>query len=216
MAITFTDIEHALGRDLPGIQAQQRMGVSPSLKENHWPDRGAARVGAVLVLIYPHAGQLWLPLMLRSQHVADHKGQISLPGGQREVEDLSLWHTSLREAQEEVGLVSSQVRYAGALTMHYIAPSHFSVYPYVGWTDQRPDFTHNTFEVAELIECPLAVLSDPGAKGEEPRELYGQTVCVRYYRYRDYVIWGATAMILSELEEVLADLTEIGKHRQDS
>lgn len=209
--ITFAEIEAALRRELPGIEAQQRMEVNPRLSEHRWPDRGTAREGTVLVLIYPSAGRLWLPLMLRTQHVADHKGQISFPGGQREAEDLSFWHTGLREAGEEIGLVSSEARYAGDLTPHYIAPSHFKVYPFVGWADHRPDFTLNTFEVTELIEFPLAVLYDPQAKGEEPRELYGQVVRVRYYRYRDHIIWGATAMILSELEAVLVSLADPGK-----
>lgn len=204
--ITYAEIKAALGRELPGSQAQQRMGVRPHLSDDRWPNRGAAREGAVLVLLYPHAGQLCLPLMQRTQHVTDHKGQISLPGGQREAGDPTFWHTALREAQEEVGLVPSQVCYAGALTLHYIAPSHFNVYPFVGWMDQRPAFAPNAFEVDYLFEMPLAVLSDPQAKAEEPRELYGQTVCVRYYRYRDYLIWGATAMILSELEEALTGL----------
>lgn len=126
--ITFAEIEATLRRALPGIEAQQRMGVTPRLSEHPWPDCGVAREGAVLVLVYPSAGQLWLPLMLRTQHVVDHKGQISFPGGQREAEDLSFWHTALREAGEEIALVSSQVRYAGALTPHYIAPSHFKVH----------------------------------------------------------------------------------------
>ena len=209
--ITFDEIEAALGCELPGAEAQQRMGVNPGLNEHRWPDRGVAREGAVLVLVYPNAGRLWLPLMLRSQRVADHKGQISFPGGQREAADQSFWHTALREAKEEIGLVSSQVRYAGALTPHYIAPSHYKVFPFVGWVDHRPDFTPNAFEVAELFEMPLAVLSDPQAKREEPRELYGQAVRVRYYSYRDYIIWGATAMILSELEAVLDSLVDAGK-----
>ena len=187
------------------------MGVTPRLSEHPWPDCGVAREGAVLVLVYPSAGQFWLPLMLRTQHVVDHKGQISFPGGQREAEDLSFWHTALREAGEEIALVSSQVRYAGALTPHYIAPSHFKVHPYVGWEDSRPEFSPNTFEVAELFELPLAVLHDPQAKGDEPRELYSQAVCVRYYRYREHIIWGATAMILSELEAVLVSLADPGK-----
>lgn len=208
--ITFTEIEAALGRALPGTVAQQRMSVTPSLNEQLWPDRGAAREGAVLVLLYPSAGQFWLPLMLRTLNVADHKGQISFPGGQREAEDQSFWHTALREAREEIGLISSEVRYAGALTPHYIAPSHFTVYPFVGWADHRPDFTLNTFEVAELIEFPLAVLDDAQAKGEEQRELYGQAVCVRYYHYHEHIIWGATAMILSELEAVLVSLADSG------
>lgn len=58
---------------------------------------------------------------------------------------------------------------------------------------------------------PLAVLHDPQAKGDEPRELYSQAVCVRYYRYREHIIWGATAMILSELEAVLVSLADPGK-----
>jgi 8-oxo-dGTP pyrophosphatase MutT (NUDIX family) len=202
---TFAELKTVLERRLPGVAAQQRMGVHPRLSDNRWPERDAAREGAVLVLFYPASGQLWLPLMLRTQHVADHKGQISLPGGQREPGDASFWHTALREAGEEVGIDSALVRYAGALTPHYIAPSHFVVYPFVGWADQRPDLSPNSFEVSELFELPVAVLFDPHAKEEESRELYGQTVRVPFYKYKGYVIWGATAMILSELEAVLHD-----------
>lgn len=206
--IDYQTLKEALSRELPGELAQRRMWSGhPSRPIEAGLPRGL-RLSAVLVLIYPRDGQLWLPLTLRAETVASHKGQISLPGGQSEPDDPNLWQTALREAREELGLQSELVQYVGALTQYYIHSSCYEVHPYVGWSSVQPVFAAND-EVAEIIEFPLAALIDPAVKGMAWQPLRGETVLVPCYQYQQHVIWGATAMILSELEAVVCAIRQV-------
>ncbi|NLG49987.1 MAG: CoA pyrophosphatase, partial [Chloroflexi bacterium] len=165
-AITIQTIERALQGPLPGEQAQQRMAPVPRSLRPTTPDI-PPREGAVLALLYPHAGELHLALTRRSERLMDHRGQISLPGGRREQTDLTLWDTALRETHEELAVDPARVRYIGALTPLYIPASHYHVHPFVGYVPVRPTFVPNADEVAEIIELPLRVLLDPHAKRQE-------------------------------------------------
>jgi len=205
--ITLQNLQTTLQGKLPGAAAQARMGIAPELQRVNPPHSGRPRQSAVLVLIYPQDGQLAFPLTLRADGVANHKGQISLPGGQIETGDASLWETALRETYEEIGVPSKLVTYVGALSSHHIVSSHFIVNPFVGWSDSSLTFAPNA-EVAEVIRMPLAMLMDPSAKGSVIRTLESQDISVPCYRYGDYCIWGATAMVLSEFEAVLTRITE--------
>jgi 8-oxo-dGTP pyrophosphatase MutT (NUDIX family) len=202
--MTLEDVIRALQRPLPGPPAQERMGTRPRSIPAEFLHGEPPREGAVLILLYPLEGQWTLPLTRRTEHVATHKGQISLPGGAKEEYDASPWHTALREATEEIGVASAEVRCLGALSPLYIPPSNFHIHPYVGTAPVRPTFVLDAVEVAELIEMPLATLLDPAAHAEEIRTLRGRVVQVPFYRYQHHVIWGATAMVLSELEVMLA------------
>jgi|YNPNPStandDraft_1061719.scaffolds.fasta_scaffold07073_2 8-oxo-dGTP pyrophosphatase MutT (NUDIX family) len=201
--LTLDDVLVALQQPLPGPKAQSRMATRPRALPEEFAHSQPPRTGAVLILLYPHAGQLHLPLTRRTQRVANHKGQISLPGGGQEEGDASLWATALREAAEEIGIHPEEVRYLGALTPLYIPPSNFDIHPFVGYTPARPRFSLAQEEVAELIELPLEVLLDPQSKAEETWVWRDRPMQVPFYRYQGHVIWGATAMVLSELEALL-------------
>ncbi len=115
--------------------------------------------------------------------------------------------TALREAEEEVGIVAGEVEVLGALTPLYIPVSYFMVHPFVAWSDQRPDYLPSRNEVSEIIEAPLAHLFNPANKittEVQPSAMPGVTFTVPAYRLPDgSFIWGATAMMLSELEILL-------------
>ncbi|MBC7235698.1 MAG: CoA pyrophosphatase, partial [Chloroflexi bacterium] len=164
---------------------------------------GPPQAAAVLLLLYPQDGRLFFPLTKRTERVANHKGQISLPGGALEEGDRTLWDTALREAYEEVGVDPGAVEYIGQLTPLYIPASHYTVTPFVGYAPFKPLFVARAEEVAEIIEMPLDLLLDAEAKGKETRMMQGRLTQVPYYAYRGHVIWGATAMILAELETLL-------------
>ena len=197
---------HAVGRalrsPLPGLKAQLSMAPEPRVvsAETH---EGVPRQGAVLLLLYPREERLFLLLTRRSKYVLHHKGQISLPGGEREPGDASLWRTALREAAEEVAVASEEVRYVGVLSPIYIAASHFEVYPFVGYARERPDFVPSDYEVAALIEMRLCRILEEEAKREEVWIRDGTERRVPLYLWGDHAIWGATAMMLSELETLL-------------
>ena len=200
-AITIHLVERALSASLIGFSAQQRMVTRPRGK----PGRRPRRAGAVLIAIYPFEGELVFPLTLRTDRVADHRGQISLPGGQREDGDASYQETALRETREELGIEPARVRLLGPLTHLYIPPSSFDVYPFVGYLDRCPNFIPDPHEVAEVIVMPVNALLDPAHKGELTWQREGKDTVVPHYSFQGHVIWGATAMILCELETRIRD-----------
>ena len=196
-------VRRALAAPLPGEAAQMRMAPRPRPGRLDAPPEGPPRQGAVLIALYPWQDALYLPLTRRSQRLADHRGQVSFPGGRREPDDATFWHTALREAKEEVAIEPASVQHLGALTELYIPASHYCVHPYVGYVPLRPTFALDPREVEALIELPLATILDPVIKRVETWPWGERTREVPFYAYADQVIWGATAMMLSELETLL-------------
>ncbi len=194
-------IERALALPRPGLSAQLAMATQPRSQASDFDHTGPPRAAAVLILLYAQERRLFLPLTLRTETVRSHKGQISLPGGATEPEDDSLWATALREAQEEVGLTDAEP--LGALTPLYIAASHFLVHPFVGRLAGMPIWAPRADEVAQVITLPLDVLLDDDARREETWLLRGRPTRVPFYSWEGHIVWGATAMILAELEALL-------------
>jgi 8-oxo-dGTP pyrophosphatase MutT (NUDIX family) len=144
----------------------------------------------------------------RSDTVAQHRGQISLPGGSREPQDLTLAATALREAQEELGFATADVRVLGPLAEVFVEVSNFLITPYVGTLIYRPPFAPNRAEVAEVIEVPLKALRAPTAPREEIwMRRRGERRLIQIYEHGAHQIWGATGRIVQEfLESDYADL----------
>jgi len=191
-------IRDALRRPLPGPDAQSRMAP---LGRERIPAPPDAQEAGVLLLIYPGPADLLFVLTRRADQLGYHSGQISLPGGRREPNDLDFVATALREAQEEIGIVAGQVQTLGALTALYIPQSNFVVHPVIGYAAGRPAFRPNAAEVAELIEAPLHMLLNPTIRQVGVLSQDGPPV--PFYRLGGHAVWGATAMILSEFEMVL-------------
>jgi len=185
---------------LPGRAAQYEMAPRPrpgaEMGDEPRPD---ARQGGVLILLYPHEGQIFLPLILRPHYPGVHSGQISLPGGGYEPSDDDLTVTAQRETYEEIGVHPSQYTVLGHLTPLYVAASNFIVLPTVAWSDYRPAFHTDPYEVAALIEAPLLLLLKPETRRVEPWILRGRSIEVPYFAVGEHAVWGATAMMLSEL-----------------
>jgi 8-oxo-dGTP pyrophosphatase MutT (NUDIX family) len=167
---------------------------------------GCREAGA-LVLLYPVAGEAHTVLTLRSTSLQDHAGQISLPGGGLEVGEDALG-AALREAHEEVGIRVDALDILGALTPLFIPPSGFCLSPVVAATPSRPDFRPDGLEVEEVIEVALADLDDAHRR-VETWDIRGELRRVPYYALGSYKVWGATAMVLSELaalwQEVISE-----------
>lgn len=189
---------------LPGRNVQYQMAPRPrpggEFDDTPRPD---ARRGGVLMLLYPHSepgdAQIYLPLILRPDYPGVHSGQIGLPGGGQEPEDRDLTDTALRETYEEIGVHSSQYTVLGQLTPLYVSASNYIVHPSVAWIDYRPKFHIDPYEVAELIEASLRTLLDPATHHIEPWKLRGREIEVPYFALGEHYVWGATAMMLSEL-----------------
>ena len=203
---TIADVRRALTLPLPGLAAQLRM--APAYRIKALQDRTpppSRKEASVLILFYPRAGQLYLPLTRRADTVENHKGQISLPGGAREGDE-SLQATALRETCEELGACPDKWTLLGALTSLYIPPSGFLINPFVAYTPTDPTFDPDPAEVAELIETPLALLLDPAIFEREAWMIRGAPAEVPFFRIRGHKVWGATAMVLSELVTLLREV----------
>jgi 8-oxo-dGTP pyrophosphatase MutT (NUDIX family) len=207
MKFTVNMIEAALRKPLPGIKAQLRMAPRPGSLKLPTP-QSTPRKSGVLILLFPSAetGELCFVLTRRTEIVADHKGQISLPGGAVDPDDPSIAYTALREACEEVGVCSDLMRILGPLTPIYIPPSDFCVQPYVAYMSQSPQFFPQPEEVAEIIEVPLPHLLDEQNVVVEEWLLDDEVKQVPFFNIYGHKVWGATAVVLSEFSAILEDL----------
>lgn len=209
---TADHIEKALNFPLPGFDAQSRM--APSHREMA-PPPGARtpEKGGVLLLLYPgnERGELFTVLTVRTENVAVHKGQVSLPGGGSEPADRSIVHTAIREACEEVGLCGEDIRIIGSLTPLYIGPSNFFVYPCVASVPYRPSFVLQESEVSIVLEVPIRHFLDRENITVEDWHIGGMMRRVPYFNVYGHKVWGATAIILSEFTAVLEGLIAGGR-----
>ena len=194
-------IRHDLAGPLPGKTAQYRMAPQMRLgdAESYESPRADARSGGVLALFYPEGDCLNLPLILRPTYIGVHSGQVGFPGGGFDPLDSDLTATALREAYEEIGVHPSEVTVLGHLTRLYVFAANYLVLPTVAWADYRPDFRPDPYEVAQLIETPLLDLLNESNRRSEPWDLRGSLSEVPFFAIQGHTIWGATAMMLSEL-----------------
>jgi 8-oxo-dGTP pyrophosphatase MutT (NUDIX family) len=161
---------------------------------------------AVLVPLVSHPQGLSVLLTQRTPHLLHHAGQISFPGGRIEQEDESAEAAALREAQEEIGLPPDSVDLLGRLD-DYVTVTGFHVVPVVGLLRPPLDLTPDSFEVAEIFEVPLPFIMDPA--NHQRRFRLTEQGEQRFYTamtYQHRTIWGATAAMLVNLYDVLAEL----------
>lgn len=157
---------------------------------------------AVLVPVVVREDGLSLLFTRRTEHLTDHAGQISFPGGRIDPHDADAWAAALRETEEEVGLPRTHVRLAGRLDT-YVTRTGFEVAPLVGLV--RPPFplAPDRFEVAEVFEAPLGFFLDPANRAVHSRVYQGKERFFFAFPYGRHYIWGATAGMLVNLVEVL-------------
>lgn len=203
----FSDIiKKNIKTGLPGKFAQQKM--SPSLRNtlNKEGDINNARKSSVLILIYEKNNTLHIPLILRTLGGNNHPGQISLPGGKYELSDTSLEYTALRETEEEIGINKKDVEIIAQLSDIYIPNSNFLVSPYIAYLKTKPLFNTNPFEVEDLLEVPIKEIFEEKNIQTFTTEINKHNINAPYYAHSKHKIWGATAMILSELKDLFFKL----------
>ncbi len=191
--------------NIPGfdsIAAQRKMAPIPRTIIRPPKQPGEASIGAVLLLLLQKDGAVHLLFTKRQDHLPNHPGQISFPGGRREKNE-ALQETALRETREEIGISSDDFSVLGRLKNVYIPPSDFIVHPFVAWHAGIPVYRHDPKEVAEIIEKKLSCLFDPANRATEERQGTETDRIVPYVKIGRYKVWGATAMILSEFLERL-------------
>lgn len=188
-------------RGFDSARARKRMSPVP----RGWRKRESAPAqAAVMLLLYrDKEGRLQVALTLRHAGLRGHSGQVSFPGGRQEPQDSSLTETALRETCEEIGICREGIRVLGEMPGLYIPTSHHDVTPTVGYCERLPRFRPNPQEVAEVFSFALDDLLDPRFRREERRMIGGYDVWAPYYAVGGHKVWGATAIMLSELEERL-------------
>ena len=198
----------ALKRELPGSDAHIKMLPPGRRLKTFDGELLSVKQSSVLLLLYPEGEQLFVCLMKRPSTMKFHPGQISFPGGKVEKEDISAEMTALREANEEVGVDPSSVEILGKLSDLYVEVSQFSIQPFLGWSERKPIFSLNSGEVEDLILLPLNDFVFNETICETELETVTGLLRIKYYPFNNQVIWGATAMILSELIEILKQQSE--------
>ncbi len=199
---------------LPGEAAHQIMQATSKLRLTTKPNN-RTRKSAVLILFYEHDGEIFFPLILRPAYDGVHSGQVAFPGGRYEPEDENLMRTALREAQEEIGLRLTDVQILGCLTEIFIPPSNFYVLPVVATIPYRPDFYPDAREVEDIFEVKLTEISDDSIVGSSSINIRGEQIHAPHYDINGYKIWGATAMMISELLTVINSTPEGTKNQNE-
>ncbi|MDI9858205.1 NUDIX hydrolase [Flectobacillus roseus] len=187
---------------LPGESAHIRMASSSRLKFKLGPNE-KTRQSAVLILFYPHEGKIYLPLILRPAYDGVHGGQMAFPGGRKEREDENLIRTAMREAQEEIGVRLTDVKILGEISKLFIPPSNFYVQPVIGYMEKRPEFYPDPREVDQVVEVSLDELLDPAIIGKKILDVRGTEVEAAYFNIQGHTVWGATAMMIAEMIDLI-------------
>ncbi|MFV5702130.1 NUDIX hydrolase [Flavobacterium sp. XS2P12] len=194
---------------LPAFEAHIKMAPLERIDalKNGIFDTKKSRKAAVMMLFYPKNGRTHLVLIVRSSYDGTHSSQIAFPGGKFEPEDEVFANTALRETHEEIGILPRNIEIIKPFTELYVPPSNFMVHPFLGISREEISFIPDPNEVANIIELPLSVfLSDEIIISAEMVTSYAGKITVPAFKIEEHLVWGATAMILSELKEVLKEV----------
>lgn len=199
----YSYLKQRLGGSLPGPSAQQKMSPVPIDSDFGFPDQPTHRThpSGVLVPLFPDQEQkLHVILTLRTDKIR-HAGQISFPGGRQEVNE-TLCETAIRESEEEIGLNRRDLTIAGKLTPLYLHRTENQITPFIGFLQHKPAMTRNPNEVEEILTVSLDHLNSEKDLVRERWDLREQALEVPYWDIHKVPLWGATAMMMSELLEL--------------
>lgn len=163
----------------------------------------------VTVLFHPYNERVFFTLILRNEYKGVHSNQVSLPGGSYEKNDNNIFDTALRETNEEIGVDVNVVKLIRKLQNLYVPPSNYDISPFMVYTENELKFFKDKNEVKEIINVDLEQLLDDSnivnTKGSNVSDRYLNTL-VPAYKLNGYFVWGATAMILSEVKDIIESI----------
>ncbi len=203
-------LKFQLQEPLPGEDSQLLMAPSIRSKMSAYDfEKLNPKISAVLALIYPNEKlEPTMVLTLRQSYKGVHSAQISFAGGKKDDSDENLKATALRETKEEIGIDGQHINVLTELSNLYIPPSNFLVYPFLAYCNETPNFIIDKSEVAEIIEFNAFHITNESIKNKMIIEKHpsGSNVMAPYYLINNHKVWGATAIILSELEAIFKKL----------
>lgn len=192
---------------LPGEEAHYKLAPLFRLKELEKPgaENGEPNKAAVMAVFYPDEEEKTrFVLILRKTYRGVHSNQVGFPGGRVEQDDRDLEHTALRETCEEVGIPEDEIKVLKKMTQIFIPPSNFWVQPFMGIMEKTPQLVPQEEEVEAVLEILLEdFLSDSCLTTSTLSTSYAENVEVPAFLLSGHVVWGATAMMLSEMKDVL-------------
>lgn len=203
----FFDATSAISEvELPSIASHIKMAPLERVKSLQEPIYSSltAKKAAVMMLFYPKDSETHLVLIKRNAYPGVHSSQIAFPGGKVDSEDVDFRQTALRETFEEIGISEDKISVVKDFTPLYIPPSDFLVYPFMGVCSTEIEFVLQQEEVAGIIEVPLKTLLDDAIISNKILDTsYAKSLEVPVFEIEEHIVWGATAMMLSELKDVL-------------
>jgi 8-oxo-dGTP pyrophosphatase MutT (NUDIX family) len=200
-------IKKRLTQELPGLAAQLKMAPEhrKSFLTGNEYKKCTPRLSAVVIVFFYEAENLKVVFIRRAEYVGIHAGQIAFPGGRYEETDLNLKKTALRELEEEIGIKEHEIEILGQLTDLYVPPSNFLIRAFVGYAPERPRYLIDTREVQEVVELDFQRFQKRiSVKNRDfMSHDQGRMIKAPCFDIDGVVIWGATAMLLSELLDAL-------------
>ena len=198
-------IKNTINNCLPGEVAHLKM--SSEIRMNDFifrKEHENSKKCGVLILLFPFNNKIYSALILRAEYDGIHSGQVALPGGKYEKTDLNIIQTAIRETSEEIGVKMNDIHIIGSLTKLYIPPSDYIVYPSIGYVSAKPEFIPDSNEVKKVIEYSIETLLDETIiKTKEFHINANISFNAPFFEIENHIVWGATAMILSEFKEIL-------------
>jgi len=202
----FTEVlKAALQKDLPGEKAQKKM--APIVLNNiKFEFKNEPRESAVTILFYEEDKKIKIIFIKRNEDGKAHSGQVAFPGGKYELEDKNLKTTALRETFEEIGIEQSKIKIIGQLTPLYIPISNFRVTPFVAYLENVPTYKISESEVQKIITAEITEFFNDKNLGTRELKRNEIIISAPFFGVQNDIVWGATAMITSELYEVLKNI----------
>ena len=183
---------HALAAPKGRLNTAEYLSMNPSYKS-----------GCVIMLVFPEVNHTRMLLMERADGDDIHSGQISFPGGKREMDDRSMEETALRETYEEVGIDPAELKIIGKLSDLYIPVSNYLVHPFIALAERLPATKLNPREAKRILIPPLDIFMLDQMPQDRFKSKVGGWINAPYFPFESYKIWGATAMMISELVEII-------------
>lgn len=202
-------IKSLLQKPLPGLHSHLKLAPPTRKQELENAQKASlyAKKSAVMILLFHDAGVLNVVFIRRSFYVGIHAGQMAFPGGRFEETDSSVEETAFREIEEEIGVKRDDIELIGRISDIYVPPSNFLISVFVGYLANKPVYLPDEREVAEVIEIDFNEFLMPDAITQKSFFVpsSNQTVLAPCYQTSKCDIWGASAMVMSELIDMLTN-----------